>query len=185
MKYAKIKTFRQTAIEWWEGLSSARKTQLCDTNMAITGGLRRWETLKDRDIEAIWLAESIEAPEDVTPYIEPIEEGNDNFDDVIEKEAEIRYPVLGHSSPNKSPYVGTKKTFKHGCNFGANWQKEQTKALQESHDKLLDALKELNYQLTGDQMDEIELEKGLGITLAMRVKISKTAIENAKNYAKK
>ena len=44
---------------------------------------------------------------------------------------------------------------------------------------LLLALDELTKQLTGDQEDEEELEKGLGITLSMRVQHAKMAIKKA------
>lgn len=37
--------------------------------------------------------------------------------EVIENEAECRYPVATHIFPNDSPYVGSKKTFIHGINY--------------------------------------------------------------------
>lgn len=45
---------------------------------------------------------------------------NDDTDveKLAEKEAEVRYPVLTHSKPDNSPYVGSKITFKHGVRFG-------------------------------------------------------------------
>jgi hypothetical protein len=39
---------------------------------------------------------------------------------LAEKEAEGRYPVLTHQTPDLSPYVGSKITFKHGTYFGYN-----------------------------------------------------------------
>jgi hypothetical protein len=49
----------------------------------------------------------------------------ETLEEAAEKEAEGRYPVLTHSNPKNSPYVGTKQTFKHGVRFGAKWQKER------------------------------------------------------------
>ena len=51
----------------------------------------------------------------------------ETLEEVAEKEAEIRYPVLTHINPKDSPYVGSKKTFKHGVDFGVKWQQEQDK----------------------------------------------------------
>jgi hypothetical protein len=45
---------------------------------------------------------------------------------LAEKEAEGRYPVLTHSQPNNSPYVGSKETFKHGVRFGYYHGKRDT-----------------------------------------------------------
>ncbi len=52
--------------------------------------------------------------------------------------------------------------------------------LYKQNQELLEALKELVYELTGEQECEDELEKGLGITLAMRVRQAQQAINNAK-----
>ena len=52
--------------------------------------------------------------------------------------------------------------------------------LHKQNQELLYALKELVYELTGEQECEDELEKGLGITLAMRVRQAQQAINNAK-----
>jgi len=52
-----MKTTREQALYWWNNLSSARKTQLCDTNTDIVGKVRRWETLTGREIEQIWKKE--------------------------------------------------------------------------------------------------------------------------------
>ncbi|MBK7362651.1 MAG: hypothetical protein IPJ01_10185 [Micavibrio sp.] len=41
-----------------------------------------------------------------------------DIEKLAEKEAECRYPVLTHSTPDNSPYVGSKITFKHGVRFG-------------------------------------------------------------------
>ena len=45
---------RKTAMEWWNNLSSLRKTQLCDTNTEIVGHVRRYETLTGSEIEKIY-----------------------------------------------------------------------------------------------------------------------------------
>lgn len=41
-------TSRSQAIDWWNGLASLRKTQICDTNTEIVGKVRRHETLTGR-----------------------------------------------------------------------------------------------------------------------------------------
>ena len=45
---------RKTAMEWWNNLSSLRKTQLCDPNTEIVGHVRRYETLTGSEIEKIY-----------------------------------------------------------------------------------------------------------------------------------
>lgn len=45
---------REKALDWWNNLASLRKTQICDTNTEIVGCVRRWETLKGREIEKIY-----------------------------------------------------------------------------------------------------------------------------------
>lgn len=50
---------REEAMFWFYGLSSLRKTQLCDTNTEIVGHVRRWETLTGREIEKIYENEKI------------------------------------------------------------------------------------------------------------------------------
>lgn len=42
------------AMQWWNGLSSLRKTQICDTNTELVGSVRRWETLTGREIEMLY-----------------------------------------------------------------------------------------------------------------------------------
>lgn len=49
-----------------------------------------------------------------------------DIEKLAEKEAEGRYPVLTHSQPNNSPYVGSKETFKHGVRFGYYHGKRDT-----------------------------------------------------------
>lgn len=45
---------RKKAMQWWNSLSSLRKTQLCDTNTEIVGHVRRYETLTGSEIERIY-----------------------------------------------------------------------------------------------------------------------------------
>jgi len=52
-------TKREKAMEWWKGLSSAQKTNLCDTNTELVGKHRRWETLTGREIEMLMKTENI------------------------------------------------------------------------------------------------------------------------------
>lgn len=40
--------------QWWDNLASARKTQICDTNTQLVGHVRRWETLKEEEIEELY-----------------------------------------------------------------------------------------------------------------------------------
>ena len=42
------------AMLWWNGLSSLRKTQICDTNTELVGSVHRWETLTDEGIEVLY-----------------------------------------------------------------------------------------------------------------------------------
>lgn len=45
---------RETAINWWNNLSSSGKTQICDTNTELVGNIRRWETLTGREIQMLY-----------------------------------------------------------------------------------------------------------------------------------
>lgn len=45
---------RIEAMQWWNGLSSLDKTQICDTNVDLVGSVRRWETLTGREIEYLF-----------------------------------------------------------------------------------------------------------------------------------
>jgi len=38
---------------WWNNLASAAKTEICDTNTELIGGVRRWETLTGSEIEKL------------------------------------------------------------------------------------------------------------------------------------
>jgi len=95
-----------------------------------------------------------------------------------EKLAEEMYPIENYS-------LGDGKS---GKIYDEN-QKQRTahingylKAVEETNVKeLREALEELTYELTGDQEDEQELEKGLGITLAMRVARAINALNKTKS----
>jgi hypothetical protein len=45
---------RKESMQWWNELSSLRKTQICDTNTKLVGSVRRWETLTGREIEILY-----------------------------------------------------------------------------------------------------------------------------------
>lgn len=47
-------THRQKAIEWWNEISSAGRTRMCDIYTELVGSIRRWETLTGREIELIY-----------------------------------------------------------------------------------------------------------------------------------
>ena len=64
-------------------------------------------------------------------YSEEEPKQEETLEKVAEKESEVRYPVLTHSNPNDSPYVASKKTFKHGVRFGAKWQQERSYSEEE------------------------------------------------------
>ena len=130
--------------------------------------------------------------EDVTPYIESIEESSDYS--TLELAARCQYENVGYDKDD-----GTMSLYIKGALFGANWQKEQSKALQESHNKLLEAL-EMMYN-TSEPYDVVSHKKvtvnneefdlgefhvsGCGIPSNKAIHKAKNAIENAKNYAKK
>ena len=47
-------TKRQEVMKWWKNLSSAYKTQICDTNTELVGSVRRWESLTFSEIEILF-----------------------------------------------------------------------------------------------------------------------------------
>lgn len=49
----KLDILNQKAIEWWNGLASLRKTQLCDINTELVGSVR-WETLTNKEVQMIY-----------------------------------------------------------------------------------------------------------------------------------
>jgi hypothetical protein len=64
----------------------------------------------------------------------------ETLEEVTEKEAEGRYPVLTHINPKDSPYVESKETFKHGVRFGAKWQGER---IENESEQLINELESL------------------------------------------
>jgi hypothetical protein len=53
----------------------------------------------------------------------------ETIEEVADREAEARYPVLTYRNPNDSLYKGIKKTFIYGVNFGYNLAQQQNKNL--------------------------------------------------------
>lgn len=54
MENSQFITTQEMAMDWWNNLSSAYKTQLCDTNTEIVGKVRRWESLTNREIRMMY-----------------------------------------------------------------------------------------------------------------------------------
>lgn len=48
---------KEEVFNWWNNLSSLRKTQICDTNTDLVGSVRRWETLTNEEIEELYKRE--------------------------------------------------------------------------------------------------------------------------------
>jgi len=48
------KTNRELAMNWWNNLISARKTEICDINTWLVGSIRRHETLTGNEIEQLF-----------------------------------------------------------------------------------------------------------------------------------
>ena len=46
--------FSLNTKEWWDALGSAEKTKICDTHTELLGGIRRWETLTDKEVETLY-----------------------------------------------------------------------------------------------------------------------------------
>lgn len=65
---------RELAMQWWNSLGSASKTQICDTNTELVGSVRRWETLTGREIELIWLTYQKPDAFDIEKYLDSIGE---------------------------------------------------------------------------------------------------------------
>ncbi len=51
-------TKRETVLDWWETLSSAQKTHICDTNTELIGRVRRHESLTYRQVELLFDVEN-------------------------------------------------------------------------------------------------------------------------------
>lgn len=52
-----IPVVRRSAMEWWNTLSSAGRTRMCDTYTELVGSIRRWETLTGREIQMLYESE--------------------------------------------------------------------------------------------------------------------------------
>lgn len=49
-----IHNVRHIAMEWWNKLSSAGRTRMCDIHTELVGSIRRWETLTGREIQILY-----------------------------------------------------------------------------------------------------------------------------------
>jgi hypothetical protein len=47
-----------TTLKWWNKLSSAQKTKLCDVNTELVGNVRRWVTLNETEINLLYQEEN-------------------------------------------------------------------------------------------------------------------------------
>jgi len=52
-----IHDVRHSAMEWWNTLSSAGRTRMCDIHTELVGSIRRWETLTGREIQMLYESE--------------------------------------------------------------------------------------------------------------------------------
>jgi len=48
---------RHSAMGWWNTLSNAGKTRMCDIHTELMGSIRRWETLTGREIQMLYESE--------------------------------------------------------------------------------------------------------------------------------
>lgn len=48
---------RYSAMKWWDTLSSAGRTRVCDIHTELVGSIRRWETLTGREIQMLYESE--------------------------------------------------------------------------------------------------------------------------------
>ena len=56
-KALRIGSVRHSAMEWWNTLSSAGRTRVCDIHTKLVGNIRRWETLTGREIQMLYESE--------------------------------------------------------------------------------------------------------------------------------
>ena len=54
-----IHDVRHSAMKWWNTLSSAGRTRMCDIHTELVGNIRRWETLTEREVQIIYEAEHL------------------------------------------------------------------------------------------------------------------------------
>lgn len=52
-----LKHEQQCAMKWWNTLSSAGRTRMCDIHTELVGSIRRWETLTGREIQMLYESE--------------------------------------------------------------------------------------------------------------------------------
>jgi hypothetical protein len=74
---------RVSAMTWWNGLSSLRKTHICDTATELVGAIRRHESLTGREIQQLWEVETNQSTRDYEGTIKHFqdESGCDSLDD--------------------------------------------------------------------------------------------------------
>jgi hypothetical protein len=166
-KIKKMNSNREKSLVWWGSLSIEQRKQYYLKYKPYTTSLI--SELKPAEIQKIWAVET----EDVTPYIEPIEEvSSDNIESPLELLVKIlnKAGVRHNLCVTEFGYSQIERDIVDGL---IGWQKEQTKALQESHDKLLEALN-VAYKSLCTYGNHPIIEKQV-----------ESAIEKAKNYAKK
>ena len=56
-KQCAIHDVKHSAMEWWNTLSSASRTRMCDIHTELIGSIRRWETLTGREIQMLYESE--------------------------------------------------------------------------------------------------------------------------------
>ena len=102
---------KEKSLVWWGSLSIEQREQCYLKYKPYTTSLI--SELKPAEIQKIWAVET----EDVTPYIEPIEEINDTLETAARKQYE--------NDDYDSDTDNTLSLYLSGARFGANWQKEQ------------------------------------------------------------
>ena len=50
---------RHSAMKWWNTLSSAGRTRMCDIHTELVGNIRRLETLTGKEVQMIYEAEHL------------------------------------------------------------------------------------------------------------------------------
>lgn len=151
-------TNREKAMIWWNNLSSAEKTQICDTNTELIGYVRRWERLTGREIQTIWAVkmnhpEHPETIKDDDKEIEelekdlwnqltgtpPIKEQSNSVVSIsLEDALRKQFNNVGYDSDDAPLHLYLK-----GGEFAASILKEQYKELLSAYRELLEALQRI------------------------------------------
>jgi len=112
-------TTREKAIEWWNKHISLGKTKLCDTHAEIVGNIRRWETLTENEIEAIYLSENPEQPdkEQSSNREKELQDENKRLKERIEVLESVLNECYGYfSAPNFTDRYETAARIKEALN---------------------------------------------------------------------